>query len=372
MKLVSFFPTGRCLRRSKTAPAPALVRAGRFLRFAAAAIAGAAALSAHAEAPPVLVPPPREVRWADAGIPLPAGSVAIVIGRNAAEPEQEGARLLREFVAKRFQQDWPVLREGEEQAGHRTVVVIGQRTTCALLDRLCTGRRIELDAGSPGPDGYVIETIVSAERTHVIVGGSNARGAMYGQDMLAQMLRPAGGGLSLLPASVRDRPVVPWRGRPQTMVKHYLRPQELDIWIAGRYRQDGVEAAVFAASRKVPGEIGEYAELPVKLPVSGRRDRLALLLFVSGTNKDLFSHTMVPYRWAGYRFIQVVWRDQVLWEHDLGQTRETGDWFMIRLPKIPDGIGALDLRVRVEDRRLSLNNYTVAFVSPLRLMELPE
>lgn len=818
----------------------------------AAGLAGILASIVRAESPPILVPPPREVRWAETEIPLPPGSVAIVIGRNAAEPEQEGARLLREFVTKRFKQDWPVVREGGEQIGHRTVVVIGQRSTCQLLDRLCTERRIELGATSPGPDGYVIETIVSADRTHVIVGGSNARGAMYGQDTLAQMLRRSGDRLSLLPATVRDRPVIPWRGRPQTMVKHYLRPQELDIyamsrvnfidlrsgiyafepgekldsaeigeavrqahrrglvvyatvncgvpakdypkvmatfrellglgadglwlsfddkgpgedpvgltqqvldlgrareigghliaitppkgsypkintefnrkllalpgmktalwfwtavpsvegqaeaqaaglkvrpswwhnwprlftpqgytglpplslgwsapdyaqlavggecleaampwggnslgrhyvvpvinwwawnprqhdwnalrrriyglvfgegqataaaefddklqelfafhrhphkdseevpaspprlrrpadrtaarqlaanlstlldrvavgaerdtvidaadlkpaylepmrrelathrsaaeldfpeewwpetqrrilaalyandtetsarvatdararvtreleriakalpslaqtekyvtwwrrraaldldgwkaltaarekqlaerivdynrivptktmvasfaapplewgigrwqtsnrllattlpraqpqfagdWIAGLYRHEGIEAAVFAASRKVPGEIGEYAELPASVPVSGRRDRLGLLLGISSTNKDLFSNTMVPYRWAGYRFIQLIWGDQVLWEHDLGQIPERGDWFMIRLPKIPDGVGALDLRLRVEDRRLSLNNYTITYVSPLRLMELPE
>ena len=818
----------------------------------AAGLGAALASSGRAENPPALVPLPREVRWAGADVPLAPGSVAIVIGRNAVDPEREGARLLREFVAKRFKEAWPIVIEGEEQAAHRTLVVLGQRSTCQLLDRLCTERRIELSAASPGPDGYVIEWIPSADRMHVLVGGSNPRGAMYGQDTLAQMLRRSGDRLALVPGTVRDAPVVPWRGRPQTMVKHYLRPGELDIyamarvnfidlrsgiyafepgekldhaqiaeavgqahrrgfivyatvncgvprqeypsvmatfrelldlgadglwlsfddkgpgedpvdltrqvlalgrprgiaghliaitppkgsypkintefnrkllavpgmetalwfwtavpspeaeaearttglkvrpswwhnwprlftpqgytglpplslgwsapdyaqlavggecleaampwggnalgrhyvvpvinwwawnprqhdwnvlrrriysmvfgeaqaaaaaefddklqqlfalyrhpyksseevpasppqlgrpedrevaralaeemttllerlaagaeretvidatdlktaylepmrrelathrataeldfpeewwpetqrqilaalyagdsaagergladartrvtrevdriatvlpelpqtkkyvewwqrraaldlagwkvlqatrekalgerivdynrivkthtmvaalgapplewgigrwqvsnrllattlprpesnyrgdWLAGLYREDGIEAAVFAASRKVPGEIGEYAELPASVPVSGRRDRLGLLVFVSSTNKDLFSNTMIPYRWAGYRFIQVMWRDQVLWEHDLGQIPETGDWFMIRLPQIPAGVSALDLRLRVEDRRVSLNNYTVAFVSPLRLMELPE
>ena len=820
--------------------------------FRLVVLAAALVTLVRAEPPPALVPPPREVNWAGADVPLAPNSVAIVIGRNSADPEREGARLLQEYVAKRFKQRWPVLREGEDQGAHTTLVVLGQRSTCQLMDRLCTEQRIALSAGSPGADGYVIQLCPAAGRTHIIVGGSNARGVMYGQDTLAQLLRPSGDGIALVAATVRDAPVVPWRGRPQTMVKHYLRPGELDLyatsrvnfidlrsgiyafepgekldgaeigeavrqahrrgfvvyatvncgvpradypkvmatfrellelgadglwlsfddkgpgedplglvrqvlelgrarrieghliaitppkgsypkintefnrqllavpgmetalwfwtvvpspeaqaearaaglkvrpawwhnwprlftpqgytglpplslgwsapdyaqlavggecleaampwggnslgrhyvvpvinwwawnprqhdwhalrqriyrlvfgerqaagaaefddqlqqlfaffrhpykaseevpaspprlyrpaeraaaralaaemtvlldrlaagagrdtvldagdlktaylepmqrelaahraaaeldfpeewwpetqrqilaalyqadraagerviaeararitreidrvaralpmvpatqkyvewwqrraaldwpgwnalrlarekelaariadynrivptktmvaglrspplewgigrwqvsnrllattlprpqpqysgdWQAGLYRQDGVEAAVFAASRKVPGEIGEYAELPASVPVAGRRDRLALLLFVSSTNKDLFSNTMVPYRWAGYRFIQVRWRDQVLWEQDLGQLPAAGDWFMIPLPGIPDDVSALELSLRVEDRRVSLNNYTIAYASPFRLIERPE
>jgi hypothetical protein len=149
-------------------------------------------------------------------------------------------------------------------------------------------------------------------------------------------------------------------------------PQFWGDWLAGLHRQEGVEAVVFAASRKHPGEIGEYAELPVRVPVSGRRDRLALLLFLSSTNKDLFSNTMIPYRWAGYRFIQVLRGDEVLWEQDLGRVPERGEWYMVRLPRLPEQISTLDVRLRVEDRRVSLNNYTITYTGPVRLMELPE
>jgi hypothetical protein len=143
-------------------------------------------------------------------------------------------------------------------------------------------------------------------------------------------------------------------------------------WLAGVHREDGLQAAVFAAHRKVPGEPGEYAELPLSLPVSGERDRLALLVFVSSTNKDLFSNTMIPYRWAGYRFIQILRGDQVLWEQDLGAVPEQGEWCMVRLPRVPADLATLELRVRVEDRRVSLNNYTISYLGPVRLMELPE
>jgi hypothetical protein len=143
-------------------------------------------------------------------------------------------------------------------------------------------------------------------------------------------------------------------------------------WLAGLHEEHGLKAAVFAADRKTPGDPGEYAELKASVPVSGRRDRLGLLVFASSANKDLFSNTMIKYRWAGYRFIQLIWQDQVLWEADLGHVPESGEWFLVRLPRIPESVKDLSLRLRVEDRKLSMNNYTISYVGPLRLLELPE
>jgi len=144
-------------------------------------------------------------------------------------------------------------------------------------------------------------------------------------------------------------------------------------WMAGTHTERGVEAAVFTADRKLsPGQVGEYAELRAVVPVSGDRNRLGVLLFASSANKDLFSNTMVHYRWAGYRFIQLIWQDKVLWEADLGQLPERGEWFMVRLPKIPDDVKELTFQVRAEDRKLSMNNYTISYFGPIRLMKLPE
>jgi hypothetical protein len=143
-------------------------------------------------------------------------------------------------------------------------------------------------------------------------------------------------------------------------------------WLAGLHEDHGLPAAVFAANRKAPGEPGEYAELQASVPLSGRRDRLALMIFVSSANKDLFSNTMVKYRWAGYRYMELRWQDRVLWEADLGQVPEGGDWFLVRLPRVPTDLKDLQLRLRVEDRKLSMNNYTISYVGPLRLLELPE
>ena len=117
------------------------------------------------------------------------GDCARATGRA---PEQKAARLLQEAVAKRFRQSWPIVREGEEQPAHKTLVMLGQRTTCARLDELCRKQGIELSETSPGFDGYVIVPVPEGDRLLVVVGGCNARGVEYGQDTLFQMLRGSG------------------------------------------------------------------------------------------------------------------------------------------------------------------------------------
>ena len=202
--------------------------------------------------PATLVPPPREVKWStEAPVNLTPGAVAIVIGRQAAAPEQQAARLLQEAVAKRFQQSWPILREGEEQAAHKTLVLLGQRTTCARLDALCRKQSIELSERSPGFDGYVIAPFSDGDRLLVVVGGCNARGVEYGQDTLFQMLRGSDKDLNLARGVVRDAPVIPWRGRPQTQVGHYLRPGELDLYVLSRVNFIDLRSGIYAFQ---PGE----------------------------------------------------------------------------------------------------------------------
>jgi hypothetical protein len=143
-------------------------------------------------------------------------------------------------------------------------------------------------------------------------------------------------------------------------------------WQAGVHEQKGLRAAVFATDRRTPGDAGEYGELHASVPVSGRRDRLALLVFASAANKDLFSNTPVKYRWAGYRFLELVCQDKTIWETDVGQLPERGQWFLVRLPPLPQEIKDLTLRLRIEDRKLSQNNYTICYVGGIRLLELPE
>ncbi len=196
---------------------------------------------------PVLVPPPKQVRWSGAEpLELEPDAVAIVLGSNPDVAEQCAADMLQRYVAKRFQQTWPILRGSGQEVKQESVVLLGQRTTNAWLDRLCEEKGIDLGTASPGHDGYVIEAFSLAGRNVVLVGGSDARGVLYGQDTLFQLLAEHEGRLTLRQASVRDWPTVPWRGRPQTAVVHHLQPGIMDCYVASRVNFIDLRNGVYA------------------------------------------------------------------------------------------------------------------------------
>ncbi len=243
---------------------------------------------------PALVPAPRQVQWLDsppAVISTP--SVAILLGAKASEPEQEAARLLHEYVARRFGQDWPVLREGEQTASHRTLVVLGQRSSCQLLDALCRQHQIELDAASPGHDGYVIAPVSEGERLWIVVGGSNARGVLYGQDTLAQLLQRLGDRLEWIPAVVRDAPVIPWRGRPQTHVKLYLRPGELDLYALSRVNFIDLRSGIYAFE---PGEKLDRDAIAEAIRQAHRRGILVYATVNCGVPRTEYAKVLKTFR----------------------------------------------------------------------------
>lgn len=219
------------------------------LKILFACIVSTAVLAAQ---PPTIVPTPREVKWsAEAPASIASDSVAIVLGKQATDPEQHAAYLLAEFVQKRFGQKWPTIREGEEQATHQTLVILGQRSTCQKLDELCRKQNIELSGAAPGHDGYVIASANEGGKFCVLIGGCNARAVQYGQDTFAQMLRANGKNLDWVRGAVRDWPVIPWRGRPQTAVPHYLRPGELDLYVLSRVNFIDLRSGIYAYE---PGE----------------------------------------------------------------------------------------------------------------------
>ncbi len=243
---------------------------------------------------PALVPTPREVKWlSEPAAGLSPDAVAIIIGKNATGPEQTAARLLAEFVGKRFGQQWPILREGEEKPAHKTLVILGQRATCSRVDELCRKQRIDLSEKAPGFDGYVITSVQEGDRLLVLVGGSNGRGVEYGQDTLAQMLRPSGKNLTLVRGTVRDWPVIPWRGRPQTAVRHYLRPGELDLYVLSRVNFIDLRSGIYAYE---PGEKLDRAEITEAISQAHQRGILVYGSVNCGVPKKDYEKVMGTFR----------------------------------------------------------------------------
>lgn len=191
------------------------------------ATAGEASLS--------IVPKPKEIEYLHASpVPLDAGSVAIVIGDKAVEPEEYAAETLRKNVSRRFGQTWPVCRESDDLKAYKVLILLGQRGTNEMLNGLCRQWKVDLSSESLGHDGYVIQMRDYRDQYLVLIGGSNARGAIYGQDTLFQLLSTRDGETVLVQAAVRDWPSIPWRGRPQSRTELHLEPGTMDAYARAR------------------------------------------------------------------------------------------------------------------------------------------
>lgn len=151
-----------------------------------------------------------------------------------------------------------------------------------------------------------------------------------------------------------------------------VREQYWGDWLAGIYRSGRDEAAVFAMEPNAAARAGDFAELPVRLPVSGERDRLGLLVFMNRWVKEMIGHEDVPGRWMGYSAVQLLWGDEVVWEADVGLPRTGREWELVGLPPIPEDLTELNLRLRVIDKRDSSGMRAIVFVGPVRLVQMPQ
>jgi hypothetical protein len=163
-----------------------------------------------------------------------------------------------------------------------------------------------------------------------------------------------------------------WEGHNHVMATVLPEPREVfwGEWIGGLYEKGTNRAAVFALSKHERVNANSFCELPVNIPVSGRRDRLALLVYLADTTKESFGFGYAKWRWSGYRSIRLLWGERELWQADLGITRFSGEWFVVPLPPLPADLKMLPLRLRVEDYRPAKNNQEIVYIGPIRLLEL--
>jgi hypothetical protein len=163
-----------------------------------------------------------------------------------------------------------------------------------------------------------------------------------------------------------------WERHNHVMATAVAEPRETfwGEWIGGVYEKGATRAAVFALAKNEPVNANSFCELPVNLPVAGRRDRLALVVYLADTTKESFGFGYAKWRWSGYRALRLLWGEQELWRADLGIPRFTGEWFVVPLPPLPDDLKTLPLRLRVEDYRPAKNNQEIVYVGPIRLLEL--
>lgn len=255
-------------------------------------VTGGAVLGA--DAPIRLIPLPQQVRWAERpSVTLPADQVAIVIGAKATEPELYAAETLRKTVANRYKVEWPIVPESADRKRFAVELLLGQRTTHGELDGLCSKMSIDLNDKSPGHDGYVIEFVQEPGREVVVVGGSNARAVIYGQDTLFQMILPKDEGLALVLAAVRDWPSIPWRGRPETTMQHYFRPGELDCYAASRINFIDLREGIYATE---PGEKLDPDLVKRTVAEARRRGMVVFAIVNCGVKSELYSKALESFK----------------------------------------------------------------------------
>ena len=190
---------------------------------------------AEQQAPCPIVPMPKVYKPSGQTAELLApGSAAIVVGAKACEPERYAAERLQGLIARRFKQRLPIVAEGTVGEAVKQAIVLGQRTTNAWLDRLCREKHIDLNPTSPGHDAFVIEMVQDAGRQVIVIGGSDPRGVIYGQDAFFDLLRREGGKVMFPVVSVRDWPSIAWRGRPLSWPERQLVPGVFDAYVRAR------------------------------------------------------------------------------------------------------------------------------------------
>ena len=182
---------------------------------------------------------------------------------------------------------------------------------------------------------------------------------------------------SNLLSNMKDPPVQTgtflWERHNHVLATVSPEPQETfwGDWIGSVHQEQGEQVAVFTTDQNLPNNAGGFCELPVNIPVSGRRDRLALVIYLADYNKESYGLGRAKWRWAGLQSIHLTWDNQELWTADLGIPRLTGEWFVVPLPTLPANLKTLPLRLRVQDDYS--NPYAdreVVYVGPIRLLEL--
>lgn len=159
----------------------------------------------------------------------------IVVGAKASPTERYAAEQLQTHVERRFHQRLAIAADGQTPPAG-PVILLGERSSHAWIDRLCRERNIDLGPKSPGEDGFVIEALADGPRQVIMAGGCNGPGVIYAQNALFDLLRRGPKGLELAGASVRDWPSIRWRGRTHWRMCVHQRPGAMDSY--ARYRMN--------------------------------------------------------------------------------------------------------------------------------------
>ncbi len=237
-----------------------------------------------------IIPPPKVYQDLKQTLTLATPeTAAIVVGSGATEPERYAAEYLQTQIDRRFKRKLPIHAEADVPPAVSQVLLLGQIDTNSWLSRICRDHAIDLTSDSPGHDGFVIHNVEDGPRQIVLIGGSNPRGVVYGQNAWFDLLRWDGESIVFPAVTVRDWPSIPWRGRPHSVLQQHLVSGALDAYLRARLnftdvRDDpDVAPTVIFPARKA--SMGFPAGKPIDRPLVEQMIRQSHRrgLFVYGT-----------------------------------------------------------------------------------------
>lgn len=153
---------------------------------------------------PVIFPLPQEIEEHGNHFVLDE-QVAIVIPESARDNDRSLARFLSAELAERHGLGLRTVNVGQLPPDKR-FILMGSISN-PLIREYIASKHLQIDADSPGPEGYVLEV----SRDSVVIAGSDDQGAFYGLQSLRQVIENADGTLRVRGVHVKDWPYKPFR-----------------------------------------------------------------------------------------------------------------------------------------------------------------
>ncbi|HLY18304.1 MAG TPA: glycoside hydrolase family 20 zincin-like fold domain-containing protein [Bryobacteraceae bacterium] len=152
-----------------------------------------------------IFPAPRESSASAGDFGLDQATV-IAIPASPSRQDLFLAQMLAEELGDRFDLHLRIARL-EHLAPAGRLIVMGTFSS-PLVAEYCASHALKVDAGNPGPEGYILRTRPEI----VVIAGSDDRGAFYGLQSLRQLAVRRFGALRFTGYEIRDWPTKPFRG----------------------------------------------------------------------------------------------------------------------------------------------------------------
>ena len=118
---------------------------------------------------------PAQITLAKNGQPC----AAIVVGEQATRTEWIAAQELAKYVKAITGAELPVTIDPAGGRKVRNLILIGQPSTNAVIEKLGRAGDIALTAEKPGLDGFIIKSVTADKKNCLVLASAQPRGCLY-------------------------------------------------------------------------------------------------------------------------------------------------------------------------------------------------